>query len=133
MRSVLRALTCLILIVSSYSHANTETPAEASKLYIELSPSFVTNYQAQRMGYLKADVTLMVNDQKTMDAITEHMPSIRNNLVMLFSRQDENVLSSTEGKTHLREEALREVLSALESEGAPAAVEDVLFTSFLID
>jgi flagellar FliL protein len=133
MRIVIRALACLILVVSSFSYASTEAPADQGTHYVELTPSFVTNYQAHRMGYLKADVTLMVKDQKTADAISLHMPSIRNNLVMLFSRQDENMLNTTEGKMHLREEAIQEVVSALESEGAPTAVEDVLFTSFLID
>ena len=136
MRVKVHLLASLILIVSSYSYAEEEEAAEAAESnaqYVELKPSFVTNYQAHRMGYLKADVTLMVKDQKTADAVDLHMPAIRNNLVMLFSRQDENMLNSTEGKMHLREEALQEVVAALQSEGAPNNVEDVLFTSFLVD
>ncbi|MAR91418.1 MAG: flagellar basal body-associated FliL family protein [Pseudomonadota bacterium] len=102
-------------------------------VYVELKPSFVTNYQARRMGYLKADVTLQVKGEQTAEAVSRHRQSIRHQLVMLFSRQQQDSLNTLEGKQMLKEAALTEVVQALEVEGEPAQVEDILFTSFIVD
>lgn len=133
---LLYAVPALLLSLSSPSLLAAASQSEESSngiQYVELTPSFITNYQAHRMGYLKADVTLMVKDQATADAIDRHGPVIRDNLVMLLSRQEEQVLNTSEGKQHLKEEALQEVIAALQAEGEPADVADVLFTSFLVD
>ncbi|RLU00110.1 MAG: flagellar basal body-associated protein FliL, partial [Ketobacter sp.] len=38
-----------------------------------------------------------------------------------------------EGKEMLKETALSEIVSALQDEGEPAEIEDILFTSFIVD
>lgn len=101
--------------------------------YVELAPAFVTNFVAPKIRYLKADVTLKVKGTATADAVNRHVPFIRNNLVMLFSRQEEDALNSPEGRQHLKEEALQEVINALQAESEPTDVQEVLFTSFIVD
>lgn len=101
--------------------------------YVELAPAFVTNFVAPKIRYLKADVTLKVKGTATADAVNRHVPFIRNNLVMLFSRQEEEALNSPEGRQHLKEEALQEVINALQAESEPTDVQEVLFTSFIVD
>lgn len=101
--------------------------------YVELAPAFVTNFQAPKIRFLKADVSLKVKGSATAEAIKYHLPFIRNNLVMLFSRQSEESLNSPEGRQHLKEEALQEVISVLQTESAAAEVQEVLFTSFIVD
>ena len=54
-------------------------------------------------------------------------------LVMLFSSQSEEALSTMEGKQMLKEAALNELINALQEEGEAADVQDVLFTSFIVD
>lgn len=111
-----------------------DAPKASSQVaYVELAPSFVANYQSSKIRYLKADVTLRVEDAGTADAVKRHEPLIRNNLVMLFSRQNEEALQSPEGRQHLKDEALQEVISALQSESEPTEVKEVLFTSFIVD
>ena len=46
----------------------------------------------------------------------ENLYDALNNLVMLFSRQEEEALNSPEGRQHLKEEALQEVINALQAE-----------------
>lgn len=108
-------------------------PTGSQVQYVELSPSFVTNYIAPKIRHLKADVTLKVEGSATADAVNRHQPFIRNNLVLLFSRQSEEALQSPEGRQHLKEEALQEVINALQSESEPTDVKEVLFTSFIVD
>ncbi|MCB1649001.1 MAG: flagellar basal body-associated FliL family protein [Pseudomonadales bacterium] len=108
--------------------ANTEFP------FVELSPSFVTNYDGGgRLRYLKVDVS--VRTKRPADEILRHhMPYIRNQLIQLFSSQLEENLTSTEGKEHLREQALekiREAIDYVEGSGSNDILE-VYFTSYVI-
>ena len=132
MKKLLPLLPLMILLVLPAARAEEEAPGSGT-LYVELSPSFITNYIAPQIRHFKADVTLMVENNATADAVNRNQPYIRNNLVMLFSRQTEDALQSPEGRQHLKEEALQEVLNALEAESEPTGVKEVLFTSFIVD
>ena len=127
-------LLLLTLLLPSHTMAeDAEDQGEPETLYVELKPAFVTNYLSRKMGYIKADVTLQVSGSATAAAIERHKPAIRHNLVMLFSRQEEAALGTVEGKQALKETALQEVISALQQEGEPSDITDILFTSFIVD
>jgi len=106
-----------------------------STLYVSLGPSFVTNYDGGgRLKYLKADVTLRVRPPAEV-ALERHLPYIRNRLVLLFSQQLEEDLTSTEGKEALRAQALKEVrdaLDLLDRPGSSTSVTELYFTSYVL-
>lgn len=134
--SKLFAIVSLLTVIAIPTTLQAEEDATTTKqpvTYLELSPSFVANFQANKIRYLKADVTLKIQDGATAEAVRRHQPYIRNNLVMLFSRQSEESLQSPEGRQHLKEEALQEVINALQAESEPTEVQEVLFTSFIVD
>ncbi len=133
MSKLLAILPLLSIAALSVSVQAEDTAPVPQVTYVELAPSFVANFQASKIRYLKADVTLKIEDSATADAVRRHQPYIRNNLVMLFSRQTEEGLQSPEGRQHLKEEALQEVLNALQAESEPTLVKEVLFTSFIVD
>lgn len=102
--------------------------------YVELSPSFVTNYDGGgRLRYLKVDVTVRTK-RPADDMIRHHMPYLRSKLIELFASQLEENLTSTEGKEHLREEALDTIRAALDyvEGGGSADILEVFFTSYVI-
>lgn len=133
----MKLITHIVLLIASMliatAHAEDEAAPSAEVIYVELKPAFVTNYQSRKMGYLKADVTLKVKGGQTAEAVDRHKPALRHHLVMLFSSQTMEALNSMEGKEMLKETALSEVVSALQEEGEPAEVQDILFTSFIVD
>lgn len=133
--SKLFAIMSLLTVIAIPATLQAEEDAATKQpvTYLELSPSFVANFQANKIRYLKADVTLKIQDGATAEAVRRHQPYIRNNLVMLFSRQSEESLQSPEGRQHLKEEALQEVINALQAESEPTDVQEVLFTSFIVD
>ncbi|MFK7864545.1 MAG: flagellar basal body-associated FliL family protein [Pseudohongiellaceae bacterium] len=102
--------------------------------YVEISPSFVTNYdEGARLKYLKARVALEVTPESE-ERIWHHLPSIQNALVLLFSAQAEENLTSTVGRESLRREALMEVQQAmrtLEKDG-DKQIKDLYFTDFVV-
>ena len=109
-----------------------EKPKEA--IYINFDPAFVVNFQDAdgRTKFLKAEVNAVTRDSDMAEALENNMPLIRNNLVLLFSRQIYEDLVSHEGKERLREEALTEVRKLMKQETGNDAVENVLFTSLVM-
>jgi flagellar FliL protein len=74
----------------------------------------------------------MTRDPAVTDLVTLHMPVIRNNLMLLFSNQTYDTVSTLEGKEALREEALEVIQQILEEETGDPGVEAVYFTSFVM-
>lgn len=109
--------------------------AEDASPYVPVTPSFITNYDGGgRLRYLKADVVLRTDEPAAAEAIRKHMPYIRNGLVILFSSQLEENLTSTDGKETLRLEALQMVRSAVDllNGSGSGHIVDLYFTSFII-
>lgn len=102
-------------------------------IYYPLGQSFTMNYDVRgRQRYLQVQVTLMLRDNAAVQSIEIHQPSIRNNLVALFSGQVYEDLQTPEGKELLRQDALRGVQNVLEQEIGRPVVEQVLFTHFVM-
>lgn len=136
--------TCLALFLALLA-GGFATPAFASSApasggsdsdtpYVDLAPSFVTNYDGGgRLRYLKVDVSVRAR-RPTDEAVRHHLPYIRNSLVSIFSSQLEENITSTEGKEALRIAALEEIrriLNDLDGSGAENILE-LYFTSFVI-
>jgi len=126
---------CLLSAFTAWAEdtEGTEKIQEAKVEYVDLKPSIIANYVAPTLHYLKADLTLQVRGAETVKAIERQRPHIIHNLVMLFSRQDHETVSSSEGRDRLKQESLAEVIQALEAEDEPADIEAVLFTSFIVE
>jgi flagellar FliL protein len=135
-RSVL-ALISFVLVSPTAVYASGQ-PAVAeeggiSSIYIPLKPAFVVNYGgAGRLKYIKADISLRLQSNAAADSVRHHMPYIRNNLVMLFSAQSDESISSQEGKEALRQEALQVVKDVIRQEDQTEGVVDLYFNVFLI-
>lgn len=107
--------------------------ATAKVAYVPMEPAFVTNFTDEKIRYIRTDVSIKVKGDKTKDAIQMHTYAIRHHLVMLLNRQTEQDLRSVEGRTQLQLDATAEVISVLQAEEFPDDVEEVLFTSFVIN
>jgi len=107
-------------------------PVKAPAQYYALEPAFVVNLaDTDSVRYLQADVQLMTRDAGTRAALEQHAPAIRNRLLLLFGQQSAADLSQRSGKEGLERQALAEVRSVLDGEGAPDKVEAVYFTSLV--
>ncbi|MGI1677441.1 MAG: flagellar basal body-associated FliL family protein [Cellvibrionaceae bacterium] len=102
-------------------------------IYYPMKPPIVVNFQARgRQRFLQAELTLMLRDESMIGPIETHMPMLRNSMVMLFGGQVYDELQTPEGKDLLQEQALSEVQELLEQETGSTVVEQVLFTSFVM-
>jgi flagellar FliL protein len=108
-------------------------PAKAVALYAKLHPDFVLNFKVDGRGhFLKVAISLLTRDQDVVDAVEQHLPLLRNELVMLFSAAEFDSLRTAEGKESLRGSALAAIQAIMEKEIGKAGVEQVLFTDFVL-
>ena len=113
--------------------ATTPKRPKAPLSYVPLDPPFVVNFNSDTdVRFLQVSVELGTRDPAVADSIKEHRPAIRNNLVMLFSSQDPQALNTRDGKENLRDETLSEVQKVLKRETGSPGVENVFFTSFVM-
>ena len=108
-------------------------PALVPVQYLELTPSFIVNFPHQgRQRFLQTTVSIMSHDTEALDAILEHMPVVRHNLINLLSAQILLVFEDPAGVEVLRQLATQEVKQVLMQEIGRDGIEEVLFTNFVM-
>lgn len=133
--SIFFALILFSLHGLASSEKEVSPDAEGPKvLYHDLKPAFVTNFASndgKKLHYLKVDVSVRAKNQQVVDQVVMHNALVRHQLVMLLSRQTESVLVGG-GQEQIRQEALKLVQSALQLETGDVQIDDLLFTSFVV-
>lgn len=99
-------------------------------VYLALETFTVNLQDGER--YMQVDVTLQVADQAQADAIKLHMPRVRSRLLALLSSKHAGALATAADKQVLAQEILAEVNQPFNAQAKPQQVNDVLFTSFVI-
>ncbi len=115
--------------------AETPEPIAGVVRYVDLTPTFVTNYgvsDSGRLRYVKADITVRVSNKDAEFAARYHAPALRNRLVLLLSRQDDSTISSASGRETIKAEALQELREVMETEEGAPHIEDLMFTNFVV-
>ncbi len=102
-------------------------------IYHVLKPAFILNFNdgADRR-YVQLEVTVMVRDPATVAALELHTPVLRDSLIQLISTKDITEIKSSEGRNLIKEEALKVINQFIVDELKLAPIEQVLFTSFVI-
>lgn len=108
-------------------------PVKQQAIYYPLTEKLLVDYNVRgRSRILQVEISLMYRDNTLGQAIELHMPRIRNDLNSLFKGQDFEDLQTPEGKELVRQDALRQINAILEEEIGKTGVEQVLFTSFVM-
>ncbi len=118
---------------SSQSSTSPTARSLPTPIYLAIDPPLVTNFEVRgQIRFLQTQMEIMARDQAVIDAAVYHMPVIRNQLLLLMNDQGYERLSSREGREAIRSEALEEIRRVLREVGAPANVEAVYFTGFVM-
>ncbi len=113
-------------------HAPGEAKAEPQKppVFMPLE-TFTVNLQGG-VQYLQTDITLQVSDPAQIEEIKLHMPRVRSRLLALLSSKNAEELASADSKKKLSKEIMAQVTQPFYPKGKPQKVDDVLFTTFVI-
>lgn len=105
---------------------------EREAIYLPLDPAFVVNFEHNgSIRYLQLSLQVMSYEQAVIDKVEANMPAVRNTLILLFSGQNFDELSTLQGKEALRlkvKEAIQEVVHFKKGQ----TLNDVFFTGFVM-
>lgn len=103
-------------------------------LFYTIKPVFIVNLNSKKVKFLQISVEVMTRKAEVINSLTNNLPLIKNELLILFSNKSYDEVKSLEGREALRREALTVIKNVLAKEtGATnVAVEDVLFTGFVV-
>ncbi|MAO68447.1 MULTISPECIES: flagellar basal body-associated protein FliL [Idiomarina] len=113
--------------------SSSSRPEVGNALYVGMPRAFVfivPGDSRERTVQIKAQ--LMVRGEENEELAKKHIPLIEGTLHEVFSSSTADRLKTAEGKGQLRELALTEVRSALEEVTGKPVVEQVLFTSLVM-
>ncbi|MCV2885416.1 flagellar basal body-associated protein FliL [Aestuariibacter sp. AA17] len=104
-----------------------------SALYVAMPRPFVFNVPgAGRDRLVQIKVQLMVRGTDNEETAKMHIPMIEGTLLKVFSTANADDLVTEAGKVALRDQAVRDVQTALQDITGNQVVEQVLFTGFVM-
>ncbi|HEC12140.1 MAG TPA: flagellar basal body-associated FliL family protein [Acidiferrobacteraceae bacterium] len=102
-------------------------------LYKSLNPPFTVNFEVGgRIHFLQVSLQVMARDAKIIDAVTNHKPMLRNNILLKLSDLDYSRISVRAGRDEMRKQILEVVRESLKKETENFEVEEVYFTNFVM-
>ena len=106
---------------------------DTALVYFEMDKPFVVNFpKSSGVSLLQISIALSVEGVTTVELLKKHEPMIRNNFLMLISGQVPQDLKTVEGKEKIIELMHEEVDKVMKKMGAKNKVQNVFFTSFVM-
>jgi flagellar FliL protein len=115
-----------------------EEPAEeeahlAPAIYVALDPAFVVSFdEPDGTRYLQLTLQAMARHEESIAAVKQHAPAIRNAFLFLLSGYKLEQLTTLEGKEGLRKGMLASAKEILVKNTGEEQIEDLYFTSLVI-
>lgn len=114
-----------------------EAPAAeptAPEIYQGLHPALVVNFRdaAGEPHFMQIEMEVMARDQDTINAVREHTPLIRNNLILLYGSVRYEEITTRAGKEQMLADGLEEIRKIMADRITTPNVEALYFTSLII-
>ena len=107
--------------------------AGSAAIYLPLKPAFVVNYGGKgRLKYIKSELSVRLSNSNAANSLRHHMPLVRHEIVMIFSRQTDEGLGTQDGKEAMRQEILEVVRKVIKEQDGQEGVVDVFFNTLMI-
>ncbi|MFM2640928.1 flagellar basal body-associated protein FliL [Vibrio chagasii] len=119
----------LLFSVSSFA----EEESEPKLAYFTLEPDLTTNFytKGKKLGYIQVRLDIMVANSKDLATIEHHQPLIRDAVIELLGKQNEETIKSLSGREDLRKTLVEHLNKILLPETGKTLIADLLFTKYL--
>ena len=113
--------------------AAAQANAKQAAVFEAMTPAFVVSFNVNgRQRYMQVSITMLARNAADMEALKAHMPTIRNNLVLLFAGIPFDSLTAPVGMEMLRQKATASIQEVAQKELGKTVVEQLLFTNFVL-
>jgi flagellar FliL protein len=105
----------------------------APAVYASLDPPFVVSFDAEDgTRYVQLTLQAMARNEETIAAVKQHAPAIRNAVLFRLGGYELGVLATQAGKEQLRHELLAATNEILAKNAVEEGIEELYFTSLVI-
>lgn len=132
-----KLILCSMLFMLGFgpAHAADEAEEEVTKTsaYVSLGDPMVLNLSGgKRLTFLQISADVLVSDSDAESTIEVHVPAIRHSLIMLLSEQKAKDIKSPAKREEIRQQATARVKGLIAELSGSEDVDDVLFSSILV-
>ena len=109
-------------------------PADDPPIYQSLHPPLIVNFKDQYgdAHFMQVTLEVMARDQGVINAVREHAPVIRNDLILLYASSMYEDVTTREGKEKMLSDGLAEVQRIMTDRIGEPGVEALYFTGLVI-
>jgi flagellar protein FliL len=135
MQKSIQILFMLLLSIVVLPTWADDEPAPTKAIYFAIDEPFTINFlnqSNQKARYLQIKVTLMAHDQAIIDSAALNAPMLQDALRSLFSSQTSETVNTVAGRKALQLASLNTVKSILKNETGKDNIDNVYFTSFIL-
>lgn len=125
----------LLILLSPFSiFAEDEAPEKKTPSYVSLGKPMVLNLatNSKRLTFLQLKVDVLVEDDEAKEAVEAHIPAIRHQIIVLLSEQNAKDMKTPAKRNDIRKLATEQVKELMGGLADNNDIQDVLFSSFLI-
>lgn len=101
-------------------------------VFVVLEPFTVNLRNDSEEQFLQVAMSLQVKEQAEADQIKLYMPEVRNRMLLLLSSKSGSEILTPEGKQKLSEEILASLRKPFSPNTKPQGINNVFFTSFVV-
>ena len=112
--------------------AETKHEAPKAPVFATLEPFTVNLQQETGEQFLQVAMTVQVSDEKSLEEIKVYNPQVRNRILLLLSSKKASEINTADGKKKLADEVAAQIRLPFAKQGKPQGVDNVFFTSFVI-
>jgi flagellar FliL protein len=112
--------------------AEKEEAVHVEPAFVKLETFTVNLNPEDGEKYLQVDITLSASSKEEAASLEEHMPLVRNRVLMVLTSKMASEISSMDGKKALSKEIAAQINQPFAVGAKPQKVSDVFFTSFVI-
>jgi flagellar FliL protein len=134
---LLKAVLMISLVVGQVWAAEDEETDEVKvdSAYISLGAPLVLNLSSQgrsRNTYLQLTADILIKDAASEAIIKTHIPAMRHQLIVFLSEQPAKDMKSSSKREEIRKTATAKIQALVTKLSSNEDIDDVLFSSFLV-
>jgi len=134
MKNLLVLLILLMPQVIFAAEEEGDAPVKPTPSYVSLGEAMVLNLatNSKRLTFLQLKVDILVTDDDAKAAVEANIPALRHQLIVLLSEQKAIDMKTPAKRNDIRKLATEQIKEVMDQLTGNSDIEDVLFSSFLI-
>lgn len=133
MQKILLGLVLMMFQLTAFA-ADEPAPAKVVPGYVSLGEPLVLNLATAgpRLAFVQLKTDILVKDEINVEQVKLHIPALRHQVILMLSEQNVDNVKSALKREKLRKEISEKIRSVYKDLTGKDYIEDVLFSSFLV-